>query len=172
MARLENLLGAQALALADRLRDEAGRSAGAGVAGSDCAALVTMLAHPGQTVGWLGDVLGLTSSGATRLVERLIGSGHVEGRVGDDARRRQLTLTPAGTERAELVLSARSAALSRALAGLSRSERAQLERLLAKVIGGLAEDRMAALRVCRLCDRTACSGADRDCPLRHTVPDE
>lgn len=61
--RLENLLGAQSLALADRLMSGAGESIGAGVSGSEYAALATLLAHPGRTVGWLGEVLGLTSSG-------------------------------------------------------------------------------------------------------------
>ena len=60
MTRLENLLGVQALAVVDRM------TAGAP---SESAALVTLLAHPGHGVGWLADVLGLTDSGGTRLVE-------------------------------------------------------------------------------------------------------
>ena len=61
MARLENLLGAQALALTDRLlAAEGGRSPDDSP--SARAALVTLLANPDKPVSWLGAVLGLTSS--------------------------------------------------------------------------------------------------------------
>lgn len=73
MGRLENLLGAQALALSDPL-DAAGSGAVARSA-SECAALVTLLAHPDESVSWLGGVLGLTSSGITRLVDRMVDAG-------------------------------------------------------------------------------------------------
>lgn len=169
MSRLENLLGAHALALADRLWTGA---AGSGAPGSERAALVTVLAHPGRTVGWLGEVLGLTSSGVTRLVDRLVTDGWVVRSAGVDGRRRQVDLSAAGTERAQLFLADREAALGRTVAVLSGPERAQLEVLLDKLVTGLAEDRTAALRVCRLCDRSACREVDRECPLQHTMFDE
>ncbi len=130
----------------------------------------SLLAHPGQTVNWLEAVLGLTSSGVTRLVERLAVAGWVQRRTGEDGRRRQLALTVAGTARAESVLGGRRAALADALAVLSPPARATLEVLVDKVVAGLAEDRLAALRVCRLCDRAACGGTD--CPLQHSVVDD
>jgi DNA-binding MarR family transcriptional regulator len=168
MARLENLLGAQALALADRLVSGA---AGPSMASSECAAMVTLLAHPGRTVGWLGDVLGLTSSGVTRLVERLVTAGWVVRSAGVDGRRRQLDLTPAGADVAKVVLANRQAALGRAVGVLSAPERDQLEALLEKMVAGLADDRTAAFRLCRLCDRAACYDVDRECPLQHTMAD-
>lgn len=166
MSRLENLLGAQSLAIADRLLT--GDSAGA--SDSECAALVTLLGHPDHSVGWLGDVLRLTSSGVTRLVERLVTAGWVRRSAGTDARHRALALTAAGAGRAEQILAGRRAALSTALSTLSPTERTTLEALLDKVVAGLAEDRTTALRVCRLCDRAACSRRGRECPLTHTVP--
>lgn len=168
MSRLENLLGAQALALSDALLAGAAPAADAS-SPSDASALVTLLAHPGQTVGWLGGVLGLTSSGVTRLVERLAERGWVERSAGDDARRRQLHLTEGGEDQAHRMLHGRRAALSHAVAGLSRAERRDLERLLDKVVAGLADDRPTALRVCRLCDRDACGLGQGSCPLEHTV---
>jgi hypothetical protein len=39
------------------------------------AALATLLAHPDQTIGWLGGVLELIMSGATRLLEWLVAVG-------------------------------------------------------------------------------------------------
>ncbi|WP_173123766.1 MarR family winged helix-turn-helix transcriptional regulator [Kibdelosporangium persicum] len=165
MSRLENLLGAQSLALADRLLAADVGPAGTGLPGSDRAALVTLLAHPGQTVRWLGDVLGLTSSGGTRLVDRLVAAGLVTRTAGGDARQRQLRLTRSGTVRARAVLRARQAVLSEVLATLTEEERHHLEELLAKIVHGLAATRMPALRVCRMCDREACD----QCPLQHTV---
>ena len=172
MSRLENLLGAQSLALADRLLAESGDSPGAGPSRSEAAALVTLLAHAGRTMNWLGAVLGLTSSGVTRLVERLVAAGWVTRSAGQDARRRQLTLTPAGTQRAEAILAGRQAALSAVLGRLSAGEQVALEGLLNKVVTGLADDRLTALRVCRLCDRAACSEAGQRCPLEHAGSDD
>jgi DNA-binding MarR family transcriptional regulator len=170
MSRLENLLGACSLALGDRLLSDVG-PAGAKVSSSESAALVTMLAHPGRTVGWLGEVLGLTTSGVTRLVERMVGAGLVERTTGQDARRRQLRLTSAGAGRVDSILTARQAALTRAVAALTATERDTLESLLDKIVGGVAGDRLTALRVCRLCDRGACGDGGHPCPLWHTVPE-
>jgi DNA-binding MarR family transcriptional regulator len=184
MARLENLLGAQSLAVADRLLAGAGSAVGPGpgTAGpgrpgpgahgpssSECSALVTLLAHPGRTLGWLGEVLGLTSSGVTRLVDRLVTAGWVARSAGTDARQRQLVLTADGAARAQRMLDARENELARVLGALSEPERASLESLLDKIVAGLADDRRTALQVCRLCDREACC-LGRDCPLEHTVP--
>lgn len=169
MTRLENLLGAQSLALADRLLAGAGGPDDASA--SECAALVTLLAHPGRTVGWLGGVLGLTSSGVTRLTERLVSAGWVERTPGADARRRELELTSAGKRQAKRVLAGRRAALSSAVAVLSPAEQTHLETLLDTMVARLATDRQEALRVCRLCDRTSCCDAGRDCPLQPTTAD-
>ncbi|MBV9819640.1 MAG: winged helix-turn-helix transcriptional regulator [Solirubrobacterales bacterium] len=168
MARLENLLGAQALALSDRLWAARGGGPIVGSA-SERAALVTLLAHPDRSVSWLGGVLGLTSSGVTRLVERLVAAGWVTRTAGSDARRRQLSLTAAGRDRGQAMLDARRAAMTDALGGLSARDRAELERLLEVIVGRLAETRLPALQVCRLCDRAACGSGGSECPLQHTV---
>ncbi len=161
MTRLENLIGAQSLALADRLTDP-------GVPHSEAAALVTLLAHPGRTTGWLGEVLGITSGGVTRLVDRLVAADLVSRSQGSDARRRTLALTSKGRARAEELLRRRRAALGSALSVLDPEEQLVLERLLGKVVGAMTDDRLAALQLCRLCDRTACAQGSA-CPLDHTV---
>jgi DNA-binding MarR family transcriptional regulator len=168
MARLENLLGAQALALSDRLH-----GAGADVVSSsesERAALVTLLAHPDHSVSWLGAVLGLTSSGVTRLVDRLVHSGWVTRTPGADARSRRVRLTRVGRNRAKAVLTARRTAMAEVLEPLSANDRRELERLLHEIVGRLAETTLPALQVCRLCDRSACASDGRHCPLEHTVP--
>lgn len=171
MSRLENLLGAQALTLGDRILAADPGSAGA-LAGSERAALVTLLAHPDELVSWLGGVLGLTSSGVTRLVDRLVTAGWVTRTPGPDARGRKLRLTAAGKRRARAVLRARQRVLTDALDGLSERERIDLERLLDRMVSGLASTRRPALRVCRMCDRSACSADGQQCPLQHTVADD
>ena len=178
MPRLENLLGAQSLAVADRLLAGAGSAVGPpgpgahGLSNSECSALVTLLAHPGRTLGWLGEVLGLTSSGVTRLVDRLVTAGWVARSAGTDARSRQLVLTAEGSAQAQRMLEAREKELARVLGALSARERATLESLLDKIVANLTDERRTALQVCRLCDREACCGNGRDCPLAHTVPAE
>jgi DNA-binding MarR family transcriptional regulator len=162
MTRLENLLGALALALTDRLLGAGPASPGSV---SERAALVTLHAHTDRPVSWLGQVLGLTSSGVTRLVDRLVAGGWVTRTPGSDARSRELTLSAAGLEQARAVLRARAEAMAGAVAGLSEADRAELERLLALVVRGLAADVPAALRVCRLCDRGACASGGLGCPL-------
>jgi DNA-binding MarR family transcriptional regulator len=168
MERLTNLLGAQALAVTDRLL-----AATAGpddvTSASERAALVTLLAHPGNPVSWLGAVLGLTSSGVTRLVDRLVDAGWATRSSGTDARSRVLRLTRPGRDRARAVLRARRSAMSTVLGPLSAHDRAELERLLELLVSGLADTRLPALQVCRLCDRAACVADGVECPLEHTV---
>lgn len=169
MSRLENLLGAQALSLADRLRDV---GAAGGMSASEQAALVTVHAHPDRAVAWLGGILDLTSSGVTRLVDRLVAAGWVIRAPGTDARQRRLRLTPAGKARARALLRDRERVLSDALSSLSDEERADLERLLDHLVAGLAETRLPALRTCRLCDRSACRAQGGHCPLDHAVAED
>lgn len=167
MARLENLLGALSLTMGDRLRSV---GAGHGMSASEQAALVTLYTHPEQPVSWLGEVLGLTSSGVTRLVDRLVDRGWVTRSPGEDARQRRVRLTGSGTKRARALLRERDVVLSDAVAVLSRGEQADLERLLDRLVGALAEEHLPALRTCRLCDRAVCRSGGEACPLDHTVP--
>ncbi|MFC5731581.1 MULTISPECIES: MarR family winged helix-turn-helix transcriptional regulator [Nocardioides] len=165
MSRLENLLGAWSLTVADRL-DAVGREAG--LSATDQAAVVTLLTYPDHAVSWLGDVLALTSSGATRLVDRLAGAGWVVRSPGDDTRQRRLRLTQAGVDIAERVMRSRETALSECLAPLDDRARGELERALERMIGASTGSLLPALRTCRLCDRSACRSGGRDCPLGHT----
>lgn len=166
---MENLLGALSLTMSDRLRSVAD---GHGMSTSEHAALVTLLTHPDRPVSWLGEVLGLTSSGVTRLVDRLVERGWVSRSPGTDARQRRVRLTASGTKRAQVLLRERDATLAEAVDALGEADRAQFEGLLSRVVGSLARDYVPALRTCRLCDRETCSSGDEVCPLRHTVPGE
>jgi MarR family transcriptional regulator, negative regulator of the multidrug operon emrRAB len=165
--RLTNLLGVIALAAVDRLKppvdDEAGH--GGGAAG----ALVHLHAWPGESVERLRRVLGISQPATVRTVNRLVADGLLERCPGPDRRTAALFLTEAGRGAAERVLDARAAALHEFVAPLDEHERERLLPLLERLTASLADDRGGAVRVCRLCDRTACCGT-APCPLGHTVP--
>jgi len=119
----------------------------------------------GGSIDSLRRLLGITHSGAVRLVDRLVAARLVERRIGADARAVSIHLTPEGRRAARRVMTAREAALEQVLAVLEPAERAQLDSLLPTLLGGLAAAPDEALRICRLCDMRACGhGTDR-CPL-------
>jgi len=93
--RAANLLGALSLVIADQAADAvteaAGRSESAAAALS---ALLHFLDRP--SVDRLCQVLGLTSSGAVRLLDRLEESGYVTRGPGADGRTASVALTEAG----------------------------------------------------------------------------
>lgn len=164
--RTTNLLGAHSIAVVDAVRAATERAAGHLAAAP--AALVAIDAHPGQSLDALRASVGLTASGVVRLVDRLASDGQLERRPGRDGRSVALHLTRRGRATLRRVQTARSEALEAALTALTDRERAQLERLLEKLVADAASDRPGALRICRLCDRDACCG-DRGCPLDHTT---
>ncbi|MFL6166600.1 MAG: MarR family winged helix-turn-helix transcriptional regulator [Ornithinibacter sp.] len=165
MARLENLLGAWSLTVVDRMADASRQT---GLSASDQAAVVTLLVHPDRTVSWLGEVLALTSSGATRLVDRLVAAGWVVRSPGGDARQRRLRLTDSGEAVARSMVRARNEVLAECVAPLDERARGQLERALERMVGASTQAVSAAMRTCRLCDRSACRAQGHDCPLDHT----
>jgi DNA-binding MarR family transcriptional regulator len=167
MSRLENLLGAWSLTVTDRMT-AVGRSSG--LSATDQAALITVHAHPDQPVAWLGDVLTLSSSGATRLVDRLVAAGWVGRSAGADARQRRIRLTRSGAALARKLASAREVVLADSLAGLGAGDRARLEGVLDRLLAASTADPLPANRTCRLCDRGACRSGGRECPLHHTIP--
>jgi DNA-binding MarR family transcriptional regulator len=166
--RLPQLLGVLALASADRFRTAVEDSLGRG--GAHAAALVHLSAYPDESVQGLADVLRVSQPAAVKIADRLAADGLVERRVGADRRVRTLRLTAKGRRAADDVLSRRGAALDDLVSVLSAAERTRLEPLLEKLIAGLADDRPAALTVCRMCDRDACCREPRGCPLAHTTP--
>jgi DNA-binding MarR family transcriptional regulator len=163
--RLEQLIATQALAVSDRVREAA--EAASAQEGAGPAALVHLRAHPGGSISDLERVIRLTQTGTGRLVDRLVAAELVERRAGRDGRTQALWLTPAGDAAAALLLERRAAAVAPLLAPLSASERADLERLMTRIVSGLARDLPSALTVCRLCDREACYSGP-GCPLDHT----
>ncbi|HEX6351255.1 MAG TPA: MarR family transcriptional regulator [Candidatus Dormibacteraeota bacterium] len=165
--RTGNLLGALALVLTDRMTEA--MAAEGGASASAAAALSWLHQFQQQpTVDLLGRVLGLTSSGTVRLLDRLVAEGYVERGSGTDGRATVISLTPAGRAAAENLALARGKVLDQALRSLSPAERRALEKLHSKLLIGLIRDPGGVRWMCRLCDTGAC-WAGPGCPVTNTV---
>lgn len=159
-----NLLGALALGLSDRL--EGAITEAASLSASDAAAL-SALHHflEAPRIDRLAQVLGLSSPGAVRLVDRLEQSGLARRQTGDDGRVTTVALTAAGRRRAEAVTRARSDLMKQALGALTPAERRQFGELAGKVLAGLIRPPGATRWTCRLCDVVECGRPTGHCPV-------
>jgi DNA-binding MarR family transcriptional regulator len=162
--RASNLLGALALAIADRTQDAIGDAAGQSeTAAIALSALDQFLEDP--PVDRLRQVLGLTPSGTVRLIDRLQDAGYVTRAPGRDGRSVAVRLSPVGRRAAERVTRARGEVLQAALGDLSPEEREAFERTLSKLLVGLMRGPGAVRWMCRLCDMTACGRREGRCPV-------
>jgi DNA-binding MarR family transcriptional regulator len=116
-------------------------------------------------IGLLNRMLGLTPSGAVRMVDRLEADGHLHRGPGPDGRSTTVRLTARGRRTARRVAAARLGVLADALSVLSDEERATLDSLAGKVLVGLKRDPGATRFMCRLCDPVACGHAEGRCPV-------
>jgi DNA-binding MarR family transcriptional regulator len=163
-----NVVGALALVLADRQADAIGTASGqAASAATALSALHHFLDRP--SIERLRQVLGLTHSGAVRLVDRLAAAGYVERAAGADARGAAIVLTDAGRAAAVELSAARADLLEGALSVLTGEERDRFVALAGKVLGGLARGPGATRWICRLCDTGSCGNADGRCPARQAA---
>jgi MarR family transcriptional repressor of emrRAB len=171
--RLANLVGAWALAVADRL--EAATSAAAGRGGQAPAALVALHEFAGGgTIDELSEVLGLTHSAAVRLVDVLVAKGHVARRpVARDRRAVSIVLTASGRAAARRIIRARAQAVEATLDGLTEAQRRSLTTLAERLTGDLTALRLDERRrgsapsggwLCRLCDFETCGRPEGKCP--------
>jgi DNA-binding MarR family transcriptional regulator len=165
VAHAANLLGALGLSVTDRTFDAAAVEPGLPV--TDAVALSALhqfLDRP--TIDLLRRVLGLTSSGAVRLVNRLEKAGLVERGEAEDARATSVVLTAEGRRLAKRVSAARTAVLEAALSGLSVSELRAFDALVSRVLVGLMRGPGATRWMCRFCDMEACGWRESRCPVR------
>jgi rubrerythrin len=121
-------------------------------------------------------VLGLTHSGAVRLVAQLEREGLARRRPGDDRRRVEIRLTARGRRVAQEARRARGDVLHQATSRLTRAEVDNLEVLLDKLVSGRVESRVENRRAgesaawwCRTCDFAACGRPESRCPAQVTA---
>jgi MarR family transcriptional regulator, negative regulator of the multidrug operon emrRAB len=159
--RLENLLGALAVALSDVIGSAA--ETATGHAGAMGAALATLAQEPGLSIEQLRVPLGRTQSATVRVVDQLVAEGYAERRAGRDNRSVAVVLTGKGNQTAARVLGSREDALTDALSMLGPGERKTLTTALEKVLAAITTDRAHADHICRLCDLAACP--EKVCPV-------
>lgn len=150
--------------LADRTADAI--SGPTGLTTSDAVALSALhhfLDRP--SIDLLAKVLGLTHSGAVRLVDRLAAAGLVTREAGGDSRTAAVAMTADGEELARVVTDARARVLQDALAALSLEDCDALDALLGAVLAGLVREPGATRWICRLCDTDACGRSTGQCPV-------
>jgi DNA-binding MarR family transcriptional regulator len=163
-----NLLGAFALAVTDRTSAIVESTAGMSPSAvSALSALRHFLDRPSLDV--LRRVLGLTPSGAVRLVDRLAEAGLVTRGSGGDGRTRSVTLTAKGRRVADQISQVRAEALEAALDGLSPTERETLHELMGRVMDTIVRDKLGGAWICRQCDIAACGRADGYCPVANSA---
>jgi DNA-binding MarR family transcriptional regulator len=163
-----NLLGALALSLHDRTSEAIAEATGQPESGAAAlSALAQFLDRP--NVGTVDEVLGLTHSGAVRLIDRLEGDGYLERGPGADGRSRSVRLTARGHRAATQVTRARQRLLEGALAGLSERDHRQLDALLSRILPELIRGPGAKRWMCRLCDLHACGREQGRCPVANAA---
>jgi MarR family transcriptional repressor of emrRAB len=127
-------------------------------------------------VGRLADALGLTHSGAVRLVDQLEEEGLLKRHRGGDRRRVEIALTPAGRRRAARVRRSRDEVINDTIDDLDPLQVRSLEALIDQLVRTRVVIRMERRRAgvagpwwCRTCDFSAC-GRDRGrCPAHATA---
>jgi DNA-binding MarR family transcriptional regulator len=157
------VLGALALVVTDQTdKAVAARTGQSASSAAALSALQEFLDQP--TVDKLRRVLGLTPSGAVRLVDRLADAGLVTRGPGADGRSRSVSLTAEGRRVAALVAAARAAVLAQLTDGMTDSEMDSLHGLLSTVMSNAVRTKSGGGWICRMCDFTACERDLGHCP--------
>jgi DNA-binding MarR family transcriptional regulator len=162
--RALNVLAAMALMVTDRAEDA--RVEASGLSSRELAALVLVANRPGMSVDWLYQRLGITQSGAVRLVERLVSAGVMTRQAVPGRREVELSATAAGAQRLELAEDARGPSLAGLMEALTSAEREHLTDLAATVLRAGSRVPREADVVCRRCDWAACTP---DCPVEASI---
>lgn len=168
--RLDNLLGALALAVMDRLTLSIAQNSG--LQGSSAYALVLLGQTPGLSIDALAKILGRAHSSTVRLIEQLVESGLLSRQAGKDRRQVLVSLTIKGQDAVDKVLSARQNALAQMTAVLPSASAQILTDAFERLLEHLSDDATSASRNCRLCNENTCGQST--CPveiayLRHTA---
>ena len=171
--RLGNLLAALALGLVDD--GIAAVEETTGLSATGVAALISLAEFlDGANVRRLSEVLGLSHSGAVRLVGLLEARGLARRSTGQDRRQVNVELTAEGRRLAGRAAAARKDVVAQAVSGLTDEDARTLERLVATLVETRVSERLrrrveedwAGAWWCRMCDFEACGRPDGRCPAR------
>jgi DNA-binding MarR family transcriptional regulator len=161
--RTANVLGALALVVSDHTAAAVVEASGQSLSGAAAlSALHEFL--DGPTIDDLARVLGLTSSGAVRLVDRLVTEGMVQRGEGTDRRSRSVRLTRKGRTAAARIATARARVLGEVLQRLTTSQLEAAGRSVDVLLGAVVAGKVGGAWTCRLCDLGACQRPAERCP--------
>jgi len=158
----QNLIGAFATAVASSMEAELAALGGHSI--NHESALVVLSNHPDDGIDMLSKVLGITHSGAVRLVDTLETEGLVQRKPSPrDARAVIVRITAKGRNRATKVLRARARVTQNLLGRLDGAEKEALIPALETLLAAMTVDRSGARRICRFCDEGVCRA--QGCPV-------
>jgi DNA-binding MarR family transcriptional regulator len=164
---LENILGAFTTALTSNIESEVSNLGGRSL--NHETALVAIYNHPDEGIDKLSKVLGLTHSGAVRLVGTLINEGLLVRRQNpNDARAAVLCVTEAGQQRVQKILQARAQTIESVVASLSDQQKEQLLPIIELALSSITKNETEARRICRLCNEGVCKSIG--CPVESVLP--
>ena len=150
-----NKVGALVTALSDVLTSPQYSS-------SSDAALVTLFHRQPISVTSLAQILGLTQSATTRLVQRLKSEKLIQ-QQDMSGRERLLSLSKEGEQIAAALGKFRLDRIAEILSPLSDDDRQALDRIVSSLLINLVEDETHARHMCRHCDHGICRG--EACPV-------
>jgi MarR family transcriptional regulator, negative regulator of the multidrug operon emrRAB len=153
--RLENLLGALAVTLGERVQER--MAAAARCSPTAVAALQWVGRGRGLRTCELAEALGITMPGASQVVASLIADGLVQRtRYPHDQRQWRLHLTELGGAHTLEAMRARAGTVRELVGTLPFPWRLRLIRIVARLLGSMVDSPQAVLRVCRHCDWNVC----------------
>ena len=163
---MTNLLGAFATTVSTQIEQSVAELGGRSL--SHEAALVAIYNHPNNSIDMLSKVLGLTHSGAVRLINTLEKEKLVERhRSNEDARAVVLRVTIKGKARAYSVLQAREKITTQIVKTLTVKQKTALEPVLEAMLGALTNGQEGARRICRMCNEEVCR--IQGCPVERAT---
>jgi DNA-binding MarR family transcriptional regulator len=155
-----NGLSALLLAIEDATEQDVRRAVD--LSPRELAALVLLVNRTGCTVGWLHQRLGLTQSGAVRLVDRLEELRLVRRTRQPGRRTVSLTITSHGESVVQQGVQVRTRAIEQLLSGLGEDEQQTFLALAERALATRPRSRDEGDEVCRLCDWGRCTPT---CPV-------
>ncbi len=163
---LSNLIATFATTVATQVEQQIAELGGRSL--SHEAALVAIYNHPNDTIDVLSKVLGLSHSGAVRLINTLEKAGLVERhKSAQDARSVVLCVTNEGSERVQSILKSRQSVTVKMLENFDQTQKQNLLSLLEVAMGNLTHEPIEARRICRLCNEGVCR--KHGCPVEKAV---
>jgi DNA-binding MarR family transcriptional regulator len=137
-----------------------------GLAARELAALVLVHNRGGCNVSWLHGRLGLTQSGAVRLLDRLQELGLIQRTRTEGRREIALAVTRQGERVVRRGTAVRARVIETQLSGLGPADRKAFLALAARALAGQSRTRDQGDEACRLCDWRVCTP---DCPMERAI---